>query len=48
MFAPDGAVRATVRDGEGKMTSIDLKREEFVLSTIQSMISIRISGKMSS
>jgi hypothetical protein len=37
MFAPDGVVRATVRDGDGKMTSIDLKREEFMQSTVQSM-----------
>ena len=34
MFAPDVAVRATVLGSDGKVTTLDLKREELVQSTI--------------
>jgi hypothetical protein len=37
MFAPDAAVRATVRGNEGKMTSVDINREELAKSTLASM-----------
>lgn len=37
MFAPDAAVRATVRNNEGKMVSVDLEREELVQSTLAAM-----------
>lgn len=37
MFAPDTSVRATVRDKDGKMTSVDLSRDEMVQSTIAAM-----------
>ena len=37
MFAPEAAVRATVRDGGGQMTSVDLGREELAQSTIAAM-----------
>ncbi|MCF8149343.1 MAG: hypothetical protein K9K30_06000 [Burkholderiaceae bacterium] len=41
MFADDAAVRATVRDKDGKMTSIDLGREELVQSTLAAMKSLK-------
>jgi hypothetical protein len=37
MFAPDAAVRATVRGNEGKMNSVDISREELAQSTIAAM-----------
>ncbi len=37
MFAPEAAVRATVRGNEGKMTSVDIGREELVSSTLAAM-----------
>lgn len=37
MFAPEVAVRATVRGGDGKMASIDMNREELMKSTLASM-----------
>lgn len=37
MFAPEAAVRATVRDGNGQMTSVDLGREELAQSTIAAL-----------
>lgn len=37
MFAPEATVRATVRDTDGKMTSVDLGREELAQSTIAAM-----------
>jgi hypothetical protein len=37
MFAPEAAVRATVRDGNGQMASVDLGREELAQSTIAAM-----------
>lgn len=37
MFAPDVAVRATVKDKDGKMTSVDLLRDELAQSTIAAM-----------
>lgn len=37
MFAPDAAVRATVRNNEGKMVSVDLEREELAQSTLAAM-----------
>jgi hypothetical protein len=37
MFAPETAVRATIRGNEGKMTSLDLSREELVQSTFAAM-----------
>jgi len=37
MFAPDVAVRATILDSNGKTNSLDIKREEFVQSTIEAM-----------
>ena len=37
MFAPEAAVRATVRDTDGKMTSVDLGREELAQSTLAAM-----------
>lgn len=37
MFAPDAAVRATVKEKDGKMTSVDLSRDELVQSTIAAM-----------
>ncbi|MCX7145500.1 MAG: hypothetical protein NT042_04685 [Sulfuritalea sp.] len=37
MFAPDAAVRATVRGNEGKMTSVDINREELAKSTLAAM-----------
>jgi hypothetical protein len=37
MFAPDAAVRATVRGSEGKMTSVDISREELAKSTLAAM-----------
>jgi len=36
-FAPEATVRATVRNTEGKMTSLDLGREELAQSTIAAM-----------
>ena len=37
MFAPEAAVRATVRDKDGAMTSVDLGREELAQSTVAAM-----------
>ncbi|MDP2808726.1 MAG: hypothetical protein Q8O34_01105 [Rhodocyclaceae bacterium] len=37
MFAPEAAVRATVRGTDGSMTSVDLGREELAQSTIAAM-----------
>ena len=37
MFAPEATVRATVRGNEGKMTSVDISREELAKSTIAAM-----------
>ena len=37
MFTPDAAVRATVRGNEGKMTSVDINREELAKSTLAAM-----------
>jgi hypothetical protein len=37
MFAPEAAVRATVRGNEGRMTSVDIGREELVSSTLAAM-----------
>ncbi len=37
MFAPEAAVRATVRGTDGTMTSVDLGREELAQSTIAAM-----------
>jgi hypothetical protein len=37
MFAPEAAVRATVRGNEGKMTSVDIDREELAKSTLAAM-----------
>ncbi|MCX7149490.1 MAG: hypothetical protein NTY05_08795, partial [Rhodocyclales bacterium] len=37
MFAPEAAVRATVRGGDGKMASVDINREELVKSTLAAM-----------
>lgn len=37
MFAPDAAVRATVKEKDGKMTSVDLLRDELAQSTIAAM-----------
>lgn len=37
MFAPEVAVRATVRSKDGEMTSVDLDREELAQSTIAAM-----------
>lgn len=37
MFAPEAAVRATVLGHEGKMTSVDIGREELATSTLAAM-----------
>ncbi|MDO8787378.1 MAG: hypothetical protein Q7J42_04830 [Sulfuritalea sp.] len=37
MFAPEAAVRATVRGGDGKMASVDINREELAKSTLAAM-----------
>jgi hypothetical protein len=37
MFAPEATIRATVRGNEGKMTSVDISREELAKSTIAAM-----------
>ena len=37
MFAPEAAVRATVKDKDGKMSSVDLVRDELAQSTIAAM-----------
>lgn len=37
MFAPEAAVRATVRGGDGKMNSVDINREELAKSTLAAM-----------
>ena len=37
MFAPEAAIRATVRGNEGKMTSVDISREEMAQSTLAAM-----------
>jgi len=37
MFAPEATVRATVRNSDGTMTSVDLGREELAQSTIAAM-----------
>jgi len=40
MFAPEAALRATVRGNEGKMTSVDISREELAKSTLGAMASL--------
>ncbi|MDP1735655.1 MAG: hypothetical protein Q8L44_14960 [Sulfuritalea sp.] len=37
LFAPEAAVRATVRGNEGKMTGVDISREELAQSTLAAM-----------
>ena len=37
LFAPDASVRATVRGNEGRMTSVDISREELAKSTLAAM-----------
>ena len=37
LFAPEAAVRATVRGNEGRMTSVDLSRDELAASTLAAM-----------
>jgi hypothetical protein len=37
MFAPDAAIRANVKSSDGKMTSVDLGRDELAQSTIEAM-----------
>lgn len=37
LFAPEAAVRATVRGNEGRMTSVDISREELARSTLAAM-----------
>ena len=37
MFSSDAAIRATVRSEDGTMTSVDIRRDEFVQSTIAAM-----------
>lgn len=37
LFAPDASVRATVRGNEGRMTSVDITREELAQSTLAAM-----------
>ena len=37
MFAPEAAVRATIRGKDNKMTSVDLGREELAQSTLAAM-----------
>lgn len=37
LFAPEAAVRATVRGNEGKMASVDLSRDELAASTLAAM-----------
>ena len=37
MFAPGAAVRATVRGNEGRMTGVDISREELAQSTLAAM-----------
>ena len=37
MFAPEATVRATVRGNEGRMTSVDISREELARSTLAAM-----------
>jgi hypothetical protein len=37
MFASDAKVRATVREGNGSMTSVDLSRDELAQSTVDAM-----------
>jgi len=37
MFAPEAAVRATVRGNEGKMTGVDISRDELAQSTLAAM-----------
>ena len=41
MFAPDAAVRATVKDKDGKTTSVDLLRDELAQSTIAAMKALK-------
>ncbi|MDZ4252453.1 MAG: hypothetical protein U1A72_07745 [Sulfuritalea sp.] len=41
MFAPDAAVRATVKDKGGKTTSVDLLRDELAQSTIAAMKALK-------
>ena len=41
MFAPDVAVRATVKDKDGKTTNVDLGRDELVQSTIAAMKALK-------
>ncbi len=40
MFAPEAALRATVRGNEGKMTSVDISREELAKSTLGAMANL--------
>jgi hypothetical protein len=37
LFAPEAAVRATVRGNEGRMTSVDISRDELAASTLAAM-----------
>jgi hypothetical protein len=37
MFAPEVTIRATVKGNEGKMTAVDISREEFAKSTLTAM-----------
>ena len=41
MFAPDAAVRATVKDKDGKTTSVDLLRDELAQSTVAAMKALK-------
>jgi hypothetical protein len=41
LFAPDAAVRATVRGNEGKMTGVDISRDELAQSTLAAMKGLR-------
>jgi hypothetical protein len=41
MFAPDAAVRATVRGNDGQMSSVDLGREELAQSTLAALKGLR-------
>lgn len=40
-FAPDASIHATVRDGGGKMTTLNFDRDEFSLSTVVSMKNLK-------
>ncbi|MCX7180629.1 MAG: hypothetical protein NTX56_18325, partial [Proteobacteria bacterium] len=41
MFAPEAAVRATIRSTDGKMNSVDISREELAQSTLAAMKGLR-------